>query len=115
MYVIHDCAFGDFPCYFLFGCKERFKLLPVFDNPGGIVLFFYTVDDDFGYIPRGNNGALRHGVLYNAKWRLSYFCISTGCPLHSHPNKKRQGIVLCVIQKTVLPNDVRDGAVVPYK
>ena len=24
-------------------------------------------DDDFGYMPRGTNGALRHGILYNAK------------------------------------------------
>ena len=22
---------------------------------------------DFGYMPRGTNGALRHGILYNAK------------------------------------------------
>ena len=24
-------------------------------------------DDDFGYMPQGANGALRHGILYNAK------------------------------------------------
>ena len=25
------------------------------------------ISDDFGYMPRGTNGALRHGILYNAK------------------------------------------------
>ena len=27
-------------------------------------------DDDFGYMPRGTNGALRHGILYNANATL---------------------------------------------
>ena len=48
----------------------------------GLLANIYIIyrDDDFGYMPRGTNGTLRHGVLYNAKYGLSYFCIRAGCP-----------------------------------
>ena len=33
----------------------------------GMCFVHLLTSDDFGYMPRGTNGALRHGILYNAK------------------------------------------------
>lgn len=33
-------------------------------------------DGDFGYIPRGTNEVLRHGILQFAKQGLSYVCMN---------------------------------------
>ena len=36
----------------------------------------YALRDYFGYMPRGTNETLRHGVLSNANEGLSRFCMS---------------------------------------
>ena len=41
----------------------------------------HAYSDDFIYMPRGTNVPLRHGIPYNAKQGLSYFCMGACFPL----------------------------------
>ena len=49
------------------------------------------------YMPRSTNGALRHGILYNAKYGLSYLCMRAGCPNSMHLMESK-GCLLCVVE-----------------